>query len=177
MDRRGRLLQRLDKAWCVFRESYAGLPDSELLERGVTGAWSARDIIAHVTTWEEEALKHLPLVLMGKRPPRYSVTYGGIDAFNARTTEQKKTLSLVAVFRHQEDVHHRLIELIEGVPEGHLGGDTRFRHSLRLDTYGHYPKHAIAIKEWRERRYTDPGDDGAIPPDHAQAPLSAGAQR
>jgi uncharacterized protein DUF1706 len=123
-----------------------------LLEPGVSSAWSVRDIIAHVTTWEEEALKHLPLVLMGKRPPRYSVTYGGIDAFNAQTTEQKKNLSLLEVFRHQENVHHRLIELIEGVPEGQLGGDTRFRHRLRLDTYGHYPLHAHAIKTWRERR-------------------------
>ena len=152
MDRREKLLKRLDKAWCVFKDSYAGLPDSKLLELGVTGAWSVRDIIAHVTTWEEEALKHLPLVLRGKRPPRYSVTYGGIDAFNAQTTEQKRNLSLREVFRRQEDVHHRLLDLIEGVPEDQLGGDTRFRHRLRLDTYGHYPKHANAIKEWRERR-------------------------
>jgi hypothetical protein len=152
MDRRQQLLNRLDRAWCVFKASYAGLPDSELLEPGVTGAWSMRDIIAHVTTWEEEALKHLPLVLMGKRPPRYSVTYGGIDAFNALTTEQKKNLSLREVFRHQEGVHRRLIALIEGVPEDQLGGDTRFRHRLRLDTYGHYPKHASAIKTELLRR-------------------------
>jgi hypothetical protein len=77
----------------------------------------------------------------------------GIDAFNARTTEEKKNLSLPEVFRHQEDVHRRLIELVEGVPEDQLGGDTRFRHRLRLDTYGHYPKHAEAIQKWRERRH------------------------
>ena len=152
MDRRQQLLKRLDKAWCVFKESYARLPDSQLLEPGVTGAWSVRDIIAHVTTWEEEALKHLPLVLIGKRPPRYSVAYGGIDAFNARTTEQKKDLSLREVFRHQEGVHSRLLKLVERVPEDQLGGDTRFRHRLRLDTYGHYPKHANAIKTWKDRR-------------------------
>jgi hypothetical protein len=152
MNTRQRLLGRLDQAWRAFKESYAGLSDSELLDPGVTGAWSVRDIIAHVTTWEEEALRHLPLVLAGKRPPRYSVVYGGIDAFNARTTEQKKNLSLPEVFRHQEDVHHRLIELVEAAPEDQLGGDTRFRHRLRLDTYGHYPQHADAIKQWRERR-------------------------
>lgn len=48
------------------------------------------DIIAHVTWWEEEALTHLPLVLRGGRPPRYSVTYGGIDAFNATMTDERK---------------------------------------------------------------------------------------
>jgi hypothetical protein len=150
-DRRQRLLQRLDRAWCAFKASYAGLAESELLEPGVTGAWSVRDIIAHVTTWEEEALTHLPLVLARKRPPRYSVTYGGIDAFNARTTAQKAHLPLHEVLRQQEDVHRRLIELIDGVPDTQLGGDTRFRHRLRLDTYGHYPLHAAAIGAWRER--------------------------
>ena len=150
-DRRQRLLQRLERAWCAFKASYAGLAESELLEPGVTGAWSVRDIIAHVTTWEEEALTHLPLVLAGKRPPRYSVTYGGIDAFNARTTAQKAPLRLHEVLRQQEDVHRRVLELIEGVPDTQLGDDTRFRHRLRLDTYGHYPLHAAAIRAWRER--------------------------
>lgn len=164
MDRRQRLLTRLDKAWSAFKESYAGLPERDLLEPGVTGPWSVRDIIAHVTTWEEEALKHLPLVLAGKRPPRYSVTYGGIDAFNARTTEQKKNLSLPEVFRVQEDVHRRLIELIQGAPEDQLGGGTRFRHRLRLDTYGHYPTHAHAIEKWRERKpITSPAREVAPP--------------
>lgn len=65
------LLGRLDKAWKDFQESHAGLSDSQLLVPGVTGAWSVRDIIAHVTTWEEEALKHLPLILKSGRSPHY----------------------------------------------------------------------------------------------------------
>jgi hypothetical protein len=75
VDRR-QLLQRVDKAWEAFSESYAGLSDAQLMEPGVTGAWSVRDILTHVTTWEEEALKHLPLILKGGTPPRYSVLYG-----------------------------------------------------------------------------------------------------
>ena len=33
-----------------------------------------------------------------------------------------------------------------------LTRETRFRRRLRLDTYGHYPKHAEAIRRWREQR-------------------------
>lgn len=86
------LLKRLDGAWGAFKESYAGLSDAQLMEPGVSGAWSVRDILAHVTAWEEEALKHLPLILEGGQPPRYSLRYGGIDAFNAQMTEQKRGL-------------------------------------------------------------------------------------
>lgn len=150
MDRR-QLLKRLDDAWLAFKESYAGLSDPLLMEPGVTGAWSVRDIIAHVTTWEEEALKHLPVVLEGGRPPRYSVTYGGIDAFNARMTKQKECLSLSEVLRQLDDTHRRVIEVIERAPEDQWIRETRFRRRLRLDTYDHYPKHAAAIRSWRVR--------------------------
>lgn len=149
MDRRG-LLKRLDAAWTSFKDSYAGLSEAQLLEPGVTKAWSVRDIIAHVTTWEEEALKHLPSILEGRRPPRYSVTYGGIDAFNALMTAGKAHLSLADVLREQEEVHRRIVETIETASEDQLIVETRFRRRLRLDTYHHYPKHTDAIRRWRE---------------------------
>lgn len=144
------LLTRLDAAWRGFTQSYAGLSEAELLEPGVTEAWSVKDIIAHVTTWEEEALKHVPVMLRGGRPPRYSVTYGGIDAFNARMTAQKSALTLSEVLAQQETVHRRLIALIEGLPADQLGAKARVRRRLRLDTYGHYPIHASAIRRWRK---------------------------
>jgi hypothetical protein len=124
------------------------------MEPGVTGAWSVRDIIAHVTWWEEEALTHLPVILAGGRPPRYSVAYGGIDAFNAQMTEQKRDLSLTEVLRQRDDTHRRLVDFILSLPEGSLIRETRFRRRLRLDTYSHYVKHSEEIRQWREQRST-----------------------
>lgn len=145
------LLKRLDTAWTEFKESYAGLPEAQMLEHGVTGNWSVKDIIAHVTWWEEEALKHLPLILEGGRPPRYSVKYGGINAFNALMTERKKDLSLAEVFKEQTETHQRLIDYIEKAPADQIATETRFRRRIKLDAYSHYPIHAKAIREWRKR--------------------------
>jgi hypothetical protein len=151
-----RLLKRIDDAWAAFTGSYAGLADEALLRPGVINTWSVRDIIVHVTTWEEEALKHLPGVLEGRRPPRYSVTYGGIDAFNALTTARKKDLPLAEVYRQQAAVHRRVLALIERAPERALASGTRFRNRLRLDTYGHYAVHTAAILRWRQRKRPTP---------------------
>ncbi len=136
----------------AFKASYAGLSDMHLMEHGVTGNWSVRDIIAHVTSWDEEALKHLPLILNGGKPPRYSVTYGGIDAFNALMTERKKDFSLTEVLMELDQTHSRLIDLIQSTPEDQSIRETRFGHRLRLNTYSHYPKHAQAIRTWRKKR-------------------------
>jgi hypothetical protein len=156
VNKRQQVLNRLDKTWRALQESYAGLSEVEMSEPGVTGLWSVKDIIAHVTTWEEEALKHLPLILMGGKPPRYSVTHGGINAFNAATTVQKRDLEVAEVLRQRDAVHQRLIEYIETIPEDHLGSDARFRRRLRADTYSHYPIHAKAISNWRAGRPATP---------------------
>ena len=146
-----RLLRRLDKSWAAFKESYAGLPDPRLTAAGVTGDWSVKDILAHVTTWEAEALKYLPLIIAGGRPPRYT-RYGGIDAFNAKMTEEKRGLSLSEVLRQLEDTHGRVIDFVRRTPEAQFTVETRFRRRLRLDTYSHYPEHAEAIRKWRKQR-------------------------
>src|SRR5262245_13584701 len=145
------LLNRLDKAWLEFCESFAGLSESQITKSGVNGVWSIKDVIAHVTTWEEEALKHLPDILKGIRPQRYSVLYGGIHAFNAKMTENKQKLSLSEVRHQMEQTHRQLVEYIWSAPDELFSSETRFRRRIRLDTYSHYPKHTQAIRSWLER--------------------------
>jgi hypothetical protein len=68
-------------------------------------------------------------------------------------TEQKKHLSLSQVLQQMQNTHQQLINYIKSVPESQFQEEARFRHRLRLDTYSHYPIHARAIREWREKRH------------------------
>lgn len=145
------LLKNLDKAWQHLEESYNGLTESQMAQSGVTAEWSVKDILAHITTWEEEALKNLPMIIEDRRPPRYKDLYGGLDAFNALMTEKKRGFSLSDIMKQMEATHRQLIAYINSAPEEMFTRETRFRHRLRLDTYSHYPIHVKAIQEWRER--------------------------
>lgn len=147
---RDQLLDRIELGWSAFQSSYAGLPEERLLQPGVAGDWSVKDTIAHVSWWEDESLTHLPHILAGGRPPRYSVTYGGIDGFNALMTERKRDLSLAEVQAHAEETHERLLAFLQTVPDDQIATETRFRRRLRLDTYGHYPIHTEMIRRWRD---------------------------
>ncbi len=100
----------------------------------------------------EEALTHLPGILAGGKPPRYSVAHGGINAFNAQMTARNRDVPLAEVLRRRDDTHRRLLEFIQGAPEETFATDTRVRRRLRLDTYRHYAIHAAAIRKWRENR-------------------------
>jgi hypothetical protein len=152
---RPQLLRRLDEAWTALQASYADLSESEMVEPNVTGTWSIKDIIVHVASWEAETLAHLPHILAGGRPPRYSVLYGGIDAFNALMTDKNRNVSLSEALRRRDETHRRLVDFIQTVPEDQFITDTRFRRRLRLDTYGHYRTHTEAIRRWRRKRSTE----------------------
>jgi hypothetical protein len=145
------LLDRLENAWADLQASFAGLSEAQMTQPGVTGDWSVKDILAHVTTWEEEALRMLPLILDGQTPPRYADLYGGLNAFNAQMSAQKRDLPLAEVLAQLDATHHRLIEVVQRAPDDQITRETRFRRRLRLDTYSHYPEHARAIRAWRER--------------------------
>lgn len=148
---RERLLNRLEREWQAFLRSFAGLPDSVLLESGAVGWWSIRDVLAHIATWNEEALKNLPLILDNKPLTRYA-RYGGIDAFNAREQERKRGLSLEQVRQELAATHERLMSFLKDCPESAYVTGSRFLRRLRLDTYSHYREHASQIATWRGER-------------------------
>ena len=149
---REQLLKKIDTPWAALRASYAGLNEAQLAQPGVTGDWSVIDILAHVSAWENEALTHLPHILEGKRPPKYSDLYGGIDAFNALKVRQSRAVSPAEVLTRVEATHRQLVDYLESAPAEQLATETRFRRRIRLDTYSHYPIHTQAIQEWRKQQ-------------------------
>jgi len=142
------LIDKIEHAWKDFKESYVGLSAEVMIEPEISGEWSVKELVAHVSAWEGEALKYLPLILQGKRPPRYSVLYGGIDAFNAQTAAQARQLSLDEIIQQADETHTRLLAYLQVVPEEEFESETRFRRRIRLDTYSHYPIHTQAIWDW-----------------------------
>jgi hypothetical protein len=119
-----------------------------MMEPGVVGDWSVKDILAHVVIWEEETLKALPLMIDGKQPPRY----GGVDRFNAEQSALKRGLTLSQALQQLDQTHRRLLAYLQTVPESYFAEETRLRRRLRLDTYGHYPEHTASIVAWRKAR-------------------------
>ena len=150
--KRERLNERMESRWWGLYDSFQGLSRQTLLEPGVVGHWSIRDVLAHVATWDEEALKALPVILEGGRVPRYSTLYGGIDAFNAQAQDRKQDSPLGQVFTELEETHQRLLSYLDEVPDAAFGRENRFLRRLRQDTYGHYREHAEQIRTWRQIR-------------------------
>ena len=110
-----------------------------------------RDVLAHITTWEQEALKSLPVILEAKPLPRYA-RFGGIDAFNSREQEGKRGLTLDQIMQELAATHRQLSTFLMRVPESAYPSENRFIRRLRIDTYAHYREHTAEILLWRNER-------------------------
>ena len=147
MVKKTRTLSKLEREWQALFQLWEDLPEDVLLLPGAVGHWSTRDVMAHITTWEEEALKALSPILEGKSLPRYM----GIDAFNAREQERKRHLPLKRVKEELLATHNKLIDYLQKAPESAFTSP-RFIKRLRLDAIGHYREHAAQIAAWRAER-------------------------
>jgi hypothetical protein len=86
------------------------------------GDWSAKDLIGHLSSWEELALRALKEFRAGQVPwvetpegPFSAPATGKVDAFNAEAVARTRTQTLEAVRRLARNSHHELIESIERI--------------------------------------------------------------
>lgn len=149
---RQKLFTKIDSAWQEFNASLAGIPDDLWQQPNAIGEWSLQDILGHISTWENEALKYIPVILEGKRLPRYKDMYGGIDAFNAKTVTENRHLTLAEVREKSAQTHQRLLDYLQALPDELFASGSRVLRRVLLDTYGHYPYHTQAILNWREHQ-------------------------
>ena len=151
MSTKEQVTEREAAAWARLETLVAAVPEERRETPALEGGWSVKDVLAHVTTWEEEALKKLPVILEGGRTPKYSVAYGGIDAFNALMHEKNGGRTLAQVMDRLKRTHRKLVKYVESVPDEAFMKEGRFMSRLRYDTYRHYPEHTEMIRVWREK--------------------------
>jgi hypothetical protein len=144
------ILKHLDENWQKLVDSISGLSEADLLKPDVCGTWSVRDILGHISTWEEEAMQNIPFILTGESTPRYAAT-GGIEAFNARSQQDKKELTLPRIKREFYATHQRFMNYLSSIPKSNFENNSRLAKRIRLDGYAHYVEHAEQIETWRKQ--------------------------
>jgi len=149
------LQQRISQERAALEAALAGLSDARMLEAGVVGAWSVKDLLGHMAFWAQEAAKNTELVKAGRqdqivRPD----TSKALDRWNAREQRLRAGRSLGEVRYELEESHQRALAALAGLPEEklslNLDGGT-FLELYALDTYDHYREHTDHILAWRKR--------------------------
>lgn len=118
-------IQTLDEGHSLIHEQLARLTEDQATRPAtVEGDWSVQDLIGHVATWEEVAFRTLLEFQRGEMPwietgegPFSAPATGKVDAFNATTVADKRSLTLDEVRTGAVRAHRELIEAIAALSD------------------------------------------------------------
>jgi AraC family transcriptional regulator len=158
MDKAG-LIRFVVQARERFRQLVAPLGEAQMTAPNVQGVWSIKDIVAHVTAWEELMADWLDAVARGETPDMPEFDQASLDLLNEEMYLVHRDESLSEVMAAFDGLKGRALASIEAVPEQDLLAQCRLGwmkddplwHLVGANTFWHYPAHMAKIKDWLER--------------------------
>jgi uncharacterized damage-inducible protein DinB len=139
--------------------SYAGLTDEEMLEPGVAGDWSVRDVLAHVAAWDRAQTGAYRMMLRGERPALLDLDEEANEAFNLENHERMKDLDVQEVVAELLAAREEMVEVLREVDNAALfspaPGDEHAELSIAACisvSASHDEEHAEMIEDWRDSR-------------------------
>lgn len=154
------LIEGLEKGRQEFLTSIEGLTDEQMTEAGVAGAWSVKDILAHMSRWEAELISLLFQAQQGRQPVTAQFSAEPVDELNARWYKDTKDRPLDRVLNDFRAVRQQTIKRIQAFSDKDLTDLKRFSwlggkplaEWITSDTVEHEAEHAVRIREWRAGR-------------------------
>src|SRR3972149_9693690 len=112
---KAKALADLAAAHLDFKETVRGIPDDKLTV-AMLGEWSAKDVIAHVSSWEELAALDLRRIGRGHVPFVAGFREADVNEWNAFLMRGRKLFPPAQVFHELEGRYDMLVEALEPVP-------------------------------------------------------------
>jgi hypothetical protein len=150
---REELVRYLERARSELWASFRGLSAEQMTRPGVVGEWSVKDVLSHVTSWEEQVLPDLARLARGDTALLASVDLyaTNYDSFNAMIMSLRRGLELDQVLRELDIFRADFMAAVARLPDAVLS-DGQFGHLLLKITAEHDEEHAGQISEWRQKQ-------------------------
>lgn len=89
-----------------------------MLQPGVVGPWSVKDILAHLADWQARMPVWLAAARQGKavEAPAPGLTWKQVDILNQRIYEAHCDQSLEEVFEYFRTAHKHFMDMVEAMP-------------------------------------------------------------
>jgi len=141
----------------VMRELLASINEIDLIYPQVEGIWTIKDILGHLTSWEDACLAPLKIFAEGGFFQVQTIQNG--DAWNAEQADLKSKTPINLIIDEWGTVRNRLENLLSQLTAAQLGQPLTFPwgeqgNALELlsGLIWHEEEHMKAIKAWLEKK-------------------------
>jgi hypothetical protein len=139
----------------------AELTGDQMTKPGVEGRWSIKDLLAHITAWEQRMIQWLKQALRGEVPQHLptGMTWDDLDRWNEETFLENRDRPLDEVLAESDRSYRQALRAVEMMPEKALfepgyyvwRGGKPLWEMVAANTYWHYQEHREAIRSWLHR--------------------------
>ena len=137
-----------------------GLDDEAMLEPGVVGDWSVKDVLVHLSLWEAELVTLLWQARQGRKPATAQLGDDSVDELNARWYQMHRDRVLAQVLDDFHAVRHQTLRRVDGFSDRELTDPELFpwlngeplEQWIASDSFGHEDEHTAQIIAWRQSR-------------------------
>ena len=141
-------LADLAAAHVDFKEAVRGIPEDRLTVP-MHWEWSAKDLIAHISSWNEFTALDMHRLARGHMPCIAAFREADVDEWNAFLVRPRKLFPVEQVLSELEGCYDDLVQSLETVPQRMF--EAGIVANMMLLASAHYREHAGNIRRWRER--------------------------
>jgi hypothetical protein len=159
------LLKKIHTQRRLLEKEIYALNDEELTRPGIVGVWSVKDILAHLSAWEQLFIRWYQAGLEGASPSVLPVGMNrtAIDALNRQIFEQNRNRPLESVMDEFHRSFQQIMGVIEAIPEVELVSHSYFRWTGRFmladyvsgNTCNHYAWARSKIRKWKQTKTSE----------------------
>jgi uncharacterized damage-inducible protein DinB len=155
--RKSELLDILSTSHTELSDALTDLTQEQMLQTGVVGVWSVKDVLAHLVAWEAEVVTALNQAQNRQVPS--IVAIDDIDEWNEEQYHANAARPLEAVLSDLAGVHKMLHHMIQDIDERVLTDNRRYAWMegeplwflIEDSVVLHEQEHAGEIRAWREK--------------------------
>ena len=133
------LLKAIDNERRKLEKTLENLTPQELIEPGIVGEWSVKDVLAHLSAWEQMCLGWYHTGIRGEMPalPAPGFKWNQIAQLNHQIYEEHKDQPLEEVLDYFQDSSREILELIQYLSDQKLFSPGQFAWTKK-NTLGTY---------------------------------------
>ena len=145
----------LTQGFKAFMDCLGKLTEEELTSTQVEGVWTVKDVVAHVWSWDDEAIR-TARDWMG--PRKWQQGEFDEDAWNATQVASRVAMQLIPVVDGLTGAHRRLVHLLDTTDDEALAqvakapwGDEMPLVDFIYEMAEHYATHTANLKAYQEQ--------------------------
>jgi hypothetical protein len=160
---KSKLLAAIHAGYDTFKSLLAEFSEEQLLQPGVVGEWSIKDLLSHIMVHEERMIQWVTEMLLGHLPETsqpYNMPEDELVVANHIIYQENRDRSLSNVLFALENAHVRSLAIVAGAREADLTGADCLKlegaepiwEAIAANTFWHYEEHGRDISNWRNNQ-------------------------